>query len=69
MLTVKEYKELAKAGRVGNIKKGDKVKSAGAEQNLDFILSGGDYSAFVAPENPLLSEEGVGGGDSNLFFL
>lgn len=30
-----------------NIKKSDKHKNANAEQNLDFILSGGDYSAFV----------------------
>jgi NAD kinase len=32
---------------VENIKKSDKVKRAKSEQNLDFILSGGDYSAFV----------------------
>ncbi len=32
---------------VEKIKKSDKVKKAGAEQNLNFILSGGDYSAFL----------------------
>jgi hypothetical protein len=47
---------------VRNIKTSDKVKNANAEQNLNFILSGGDYSAFL--DNPLLVEEGEGGGDS-----
>jgi hypothetical protein len=32
------------------------------QQNLDFVLSGGDYSAFVNP--PLLAKEGAGGGNS-----
>lgn len=40
-LTVKEYRELAKAGRVGNIKKGDKAKayieSALKLFNFDFV--------------------------------
>jgi hypothetical protein len=48
-----------------NIKKSDKVKNGKSEQNLDFILSGGDYSAFVT-NPPLLSEEGAGGGDSGV---
>ncbi|MFZ1020149.1 MAG: hypothetical protein WAN61_04175 [Minisyncoccia bacterium] len=48
---------------VENIKKNGKDKNAKPEQNLDFILSGGNYAAFVNP--PLLSEEGAGGGDSN----
>lgn len=32
---------------IENIKKSDKSKNSSAEQNLDFILSGGDYSAFM----------------------
>lgn len=46
-----------------NIKKSGKVQNAKPEQNLDFILSGGDYSAFVEVP-PRLVEEGVGGGNS-----
>ena len=38
------------------------------KQNLDFILSGGDNSAFMTPVQesvpPLLDKEGVGGGKS-----
>mgnify|MGYP001558542482 CR=1 FL=1 len=34
---------------IENIKKSDKHKNATADQNLDFILSGGDYSAFMTP--------------------
>src|SRR5205823_3633756 len=34
---------------VENIKKNQKTKKGGAEQNLNFILSGGDYAAFVEP--------------------
>lgn len=50
---------------IDNIKKSGKDKDANAGQNLDFILSGGDYSAFVAPvSSPLLDKEGVGGGNS-----
>jgi len=41
-----------------NIKKSGKVKNGKPEQNLNFILSGGDYSAFVNP--PLLAKEGAG---------
>ena len=37
---------------IENIKKSDKVKNASAEQNLNFIISGGDYSAFVTPPQP-----------------
>jgi hypothetical protein len=40
---------------VENIKKGDKVKNPNLEQNLDFILSGGDYKAFI-PKNSPISE-------------
>lgn len=49
------------------IKKSDKVKNATAEQNLNFILSGGNYAAFLdareevlnSPHpNPLLKGEG-----------
>jgi hypothetical protein len=48
-----------------NIKKSGKDKNANPEQNLNFILSGGDYSAFVEnPVPPLLVEEGIGGGNS-----
>ena len=32
---------------IENIQKSEKAKNADAEQNLDFILSGGDYSAFA----------------------
>ena len=38
---------------IENIKKSGKHKDANAEQNLDFILSGGDYLAFAAPNSPL----------------
>lgn len=40
---------------VENIKKSGKSKKANAEQNLDFILSGGDYSAFLTIPPPLNS--------------
>ncbi|MDD5720944.1 MAG: hypothetical protein PHT16_00645 [Candidatus Pacebacteria bacterium] len=42
---------------VKNIKKSDKVKNATAEQNLNFILSGGDYTAFLDVP-PLVDKEG-----------
>ena len=32
---------------VENVKNSGKVKNAGPKQTLDFILSGGDYSAFI----------------------
>lgn len=32
---------------VENIKKGEKIKNTNWEQNLNFIISGGDYSAFI----------------------
>lgn len=32
---------------VENIKKSEKIKNPNLEQNLDFILSGGDYSALL----------------------
>ncbi|MCX6752572.1 MAG: hypothetical protein NTZ87_03705 [Candidatus Nomurabacteria bacterium] len=40
------------------VKKNLKAKNPSPEQNLDFILSGGDYSAFVKPtrENSPLEE-------------
>lgn len=34
---------------IEKIKKSGKDKNANAEQSLDFILSGGDYSAFMSP--------------------
>lgn len=34
---------------IDNIKKSGKHKNANAQQTLDFILSGGDYSAFATP--------------------
>jgi len=47
-----------------NIKKGGKSKNPNAEQTLNFILSGGDYSAFLVPtrENSPLEEYPLGGG-------
>jgi len=47
---------------IEKLKKSDKVKNASAEQNINFILSGGDYSAFL--NSPILVEEGAGGGDT-----
>ncbi len=49
---------------IENIKKGLQNKNPNTEQTLNFILSGGNYSAFMVPTNstPLLDEEGVGGG-------
>jgi hypothetical protein len=41
-----------------NIKKSDKVKNPNWEQSLNFILSGGDYSAFINPTNPPRSDLG-----------
>ena len=40
-----------------NIKKSGKIKDAKPEQNLNFILSGGDYSAFVNIPPPLSGED------------
>jgi hypothetical protein len=46
---------------VENIKKSGIIKRAKPEQNVDFILSGGDYSAFVEPIFPSPSQgEGLG---------
>jgi len=42
---------------IEKIKKSDNVKNANAEQNLNFILSGGDYSAFLDVPPPV-EEEG-----------
>jgi hypothetical protein len=36
---------------IENIKKSEKIKNSNHEQNLNFILSGGDYSAFVEKNN------------------
>lgn len=36
---------------IKNLKKGDTVKNSNHKQNLNFILSGGDYSAFVEQKN------------------
>jgi hypothetical protein len=41
---------------VENIKKNGKDKNAKPEQNLDFILSGGNYAAFVVPPSPSQGE-------------
>ena len=38
-----------------NMKKGGKTKNANAEQTLDFILSGGDYSAFVGTRDDIIN--------------
>jgi hypothetical protein len=40
-----------------NIKKSEKVKNSKWDQNLDFVLSGGNYGAF-AESPPLLNKEG-----------
>ena len=40
-----------------NIKKSLEGKEVGAMQNVDFILSGGDYSVFVAPPRSGGAEE------------
>ena len=42
---------------IENIKKSEKVTSAKPEQNLNFILSGGDYTAFVEPASNSPLEE------------
>ncbi len=46
-----------------NIRKSAISKNPDATQTLNFILSGGDYSAFVEVP-PRLVEEGAGGGNS-----
>lgn len=40
-----------------NIKKDLKNKNPSAEQNINFILSGGDYSAFMEPPSDTSEEE------------
>jgi hypothetical protein len=40
-----------------NIKKSDKVKNGNTEQNINFILSGGDYSAFMEPREEVVGRE------------
>jgi len=42
---------------IENIKKSEVVKNSSAEQNLNFILSGGDYSAFIDVPPPLSGED------------
>ena len=37
------------------MQKSDQVKNAGWEQNVDFILSGGDYSVFLKKENDTIN--------------
>ena len=44
-----------------NIKKNLKNKNPNAKQTLDFILSGGNYSAFITQNSPL-EESPLGGG-------
>ena len=45
-----------------NIKKSDKVENATPEQNINFILSGGDYSMFL--DSPVIADNGAGSGDA-----
>ncbi|MFA6257617.1 MAG: hypothetical protein WC671_01230 [Candidatus Paceibacterota bacterium] len=42
---------------LAKIKTSDKVKNASAEQNLNFILSGGDYSAFLEQKENVNNKE------------
>ena len=49
---------------VENIKKSGKINNSNPEQTLDFILSGGDYSAFVSQNSPLEESPIGGGGES-----
>lgn len=42
---------------IENIKKSDKMKNADAEQNLNFILSGGDYSVFLEQKDNMNNSE------------
>lgn len=53
-----------------NIKKNLKNKNPNPEQTLNFILSGGDYSAFIAPTRESVSgsplEEYPSGGGGNV---
>ena len=44
-----------------NVKKALKNKKTNWEQNLGFVLSGGDYSAFITPTSPQSSPERRGG--------
>lgn len=49
-----------------NIKKNLANKKPSPEQTLNFILSGGDYSAFLEERNPpRLEKEAVGGGNED----
>ena len=42
---------------IENIKKSNKIKNPNPEQTLNFILSGGDYSAFLETQNNVNNEE------------
>ena len=37
---------------IENIKKSGVIKNSNTEKNLNFILSGGDYAAFITPPQP-----------------
>jgi len=41
---------------IDNLKKGDAVKNSNHKQNLNFILSGGDYSAFVEQKDNIMND-------------
>jgi len=44
------------------IKESEKVKNSGFQQNLDFILSGGDYGVFLSEEEEGERESNSGSG-------
>ena len=44
---------------IEKIKQSDKVKNSKAEENLNFILAGGDYSAFLVEDKETEEEEPV----------
>jgi hypothetical protein len=48
------------------IKNSEKIHTAGAEQNLDFILSGGDYFAFLKDQEQKEAEEQEESGDRKI---
>lgn len=52
---------------IEKIKNSGKSRNANAEQNLNFILSGGNYSAFMAPKNSPLEEYPTSSGEVEKF--
>ncbi|MDR3519784.1 MAG: hypothetical protein P4L63_02775 [Candidatus Pacebacteria bacterium] len=42
---------------IDKVKQSDKIKNSKPEENINFVLSGGDYSAFLEPREETVEEE------------